>query len=314
VADGRHRHRGVIAGADLGERCLVLALEFLETELLDGVLQAGARSVGPVAHAVEDLGHGLGHQRHVRSGDELVQDPRRDRCGAEAPGDQHLEPALTVDHAGDEAEVVDGRLRPIQLVAGEGDLELAGEGPETGIAEQVLLTPLRVRQHVEGLVRRDAGERVRRHIAHGISAGLAGREPDRIESALQALGVVQFHEMKLDVLPRRDVPETAAEVGGDVGERQQLRNGEQAPGHLDPNHLYVRLTLPVDAAGQPKGPEGVGVDLARFVAPQHLDELVDVGDAGEMVVGLAHALLRSANQITIIRPCLSVFVQPQVNR
>jgi hypothetical protein len=275
--------------ADLREGLEVLRVEGLEAELLHGVLQARPGPVRPVAHAVEELRHGLGDDRQVGLGRELVQRVGVLRGSAETAAREHLEAPLAVADPGDEAQVVDRSLRPVQLVAAEPDLELARELAEARITDQVALHPLGVGQDVEDLVGQQPAEGVRRHVAHRVAAGLAGRQTDLAQAALQGLDLTELHEVELDGLPGGHMSEAPTLGRGHVGEGLELRRREQAPHHLHPNHLHVRLTLAVDPAGQSKRAEGLRVHLAGLVLSQDLDELVDVGHARKVIARLAHA-------------------------
>ena len=88
--------------------------------------------------------------------------------------------------------------------------------------------------------------------------------------------------MKLHVLPRGDVAEAARVAIGDVGERLELRAGQDALRDLDAQHLRVlRLPLAVGAAHQAERAPGVRADLAALETPERVGELVDVGLVGE---------------------------------
>ena len=83
------------------------------------------------------------------------------------------------------------------------------------------------------------------------------------EDAHRGLDVVQLDEMKLDVLPRRDVAEPAREPLADFGQRLELRRGEDALRNLDAQHLHVAgLPLAVGAAHETEHPPLVGRQLA----------------------------------------------------
>ena len=91
----------------------------------------------------------------------------------------------------------------------------------------------------------------------------------------------ELHEVELHVLPRGDVAEAARVFVGDVGERVDLRADEHALRNLDAQHVDVRLALAVGAAREAIDLELIGGQLARFEAAQVIDEVIDVGGAGE---------------------------------
>ena len=96
------------------------------------------------------------------------------------------------------------------------------------------------------------------------------------------LDVVQLHEVKLDVLPRRDVAEAPRILLADVGERAELIGCQDALRDLDAQHLRVGgLPLAVGAAHQAERAPLVGRQLAALVALERRDELVDIGHARE---------------------------------
>ena len=96
------------------------------------------------------------------------------------------------------------------------------------------------------------------------------------------LDVVQLDEMELDVLTRGDVAEAARVALADVGQRVELRAGEDALRNLHAQHLRVfRLTLSVGAAHQPERAPLIGRHLAALVPFERRHELVDVGLARE---------------------------------
>ena len=70
--------------------------------------------------------------------------------------------------------------------------------------------------------------------------------------------------MELDVLAGGDVAEAARVALGDVGQRVELRLGQDALRNLHPQHLRVaRLPLAVGAPQQPERPPFVGPDARR---------------------------------------------------
>ena len=97
--------------------------------------------------------------------------------------------------------------------------------------------------------------------------------------------------MKLDVLPRRDVPEAAREPLADFGERLELRRGEHALRNLDAQHLHVAgLPLAVRAPDEAEHPPLIGRQLAALEFFERGDKLVDVCLAREREAGPAKRL------------------------
>src|SRR5258708_30858427 len=69
-------------------------LRLLDAELLDDELEARARAVGALAEPREDAAHGLRDRQQLLLGQELVEDERVLRHGAETAAHDELEPAL----------------------------------------------------------------------------------------------------------------------------------------------------------------------------------------------------------------------------
>ena len=90
------------------------------------------------------------------------------------------------------------------------------------------------------------------------------------------LDVGQLHEVKLQVLPRGDVPEPARIALGHVGQRVNLRDVHQTLRDLDANHLHVRLPLPVGAAQQAERAPLIRAELAALERFELGDELVNL--------------------------------------
>ena len=84
--------------------------------------------------------------------------------------------------------------------------------------------------------------------------------------------------MKLNVLARGDVPETAREPLADFGQRFELRGGEHALRNLDAQHLHVaRLPLAIRAANEAEHAPLIGRQLTALELLERGDKLIDVG-------------------------------------
>jgi len=141
---------------------------------------------------------------------------------------------------------------------------------------------LGIRRDVEMLVRRHARVRASGDVSHRVAAGLAGRQTGAGEFSHRGLDVVEFHEMKLHVLPGRDVAEPARILLADFRHRVQLGRRQQALRDLDPQHLRIfRLPLSVCAANQPECTPLIRRDFAALVLAEHPDEFVDIGLFGK---------------------------------
>ena len=216
----------------------------------------------------------------------------------EAAGDEH--PEALLDGAvlggagrGDDADVVEHGLAAVGLAAREVDLELAGQALGEGVAQEVLEGGLGPRADVERLVGAGAGEVAAHHVADGVAARLAGREPDRGQQAHDLGDLLELHEVDLEVLAGGDVAPPPRVRLGDVGEHVELLGVDPAVGQLHPDHLVVAaLALAVDAVVEAEDAEDVVADVAGEVALEHRLELGDVGGLAEIDLPLfEHAAL-----------------------
>src|SRR5262249_25221646 len=133
-----------------------------------------------VAEALEDA------QDRLRDRENLVRGQEREELAPAAGQDRGAAPDRDLEAAarasvraldtGAEADVVDGGLRGVLGAALEGDLELAGQRGREGMAEEKARERLGVGRHVERLLGGNSGPRAGRDVAHGVAAGLAGRE------------------------------------------------------------------------------------------------------------------------------------------
>ena len=109
-------------------------------------------------------------------------------------------------------------------------LNLRGRRARERVTQEVAHERLRVRRDVEGRARAHLGQLARRHVAYRVAAGLARRQPHVVEAAHDAVSRLgHLHEVELDVLPRRDVPEAARVLVGHVGEGVAAGPGPRMP-------------------------------------------------------------------------------------
>ena len=121
---------------------------------------------------------------------------------------------------------------------------------------------------------------------------------------MAGFGVVKLDEMKLHVLPRGDVTETARVSLADVGQRLELLARQNALRNLHAQHLRVLgLPLTVGAAHEPERAPLIGRHLTPFVALERRHELVDVGLAGKgqprSTVGFCIVSCRHASSLCV---------------
>ncbi len=184
----------------------------------------------------------LRHDREPAAGDD-----------AEALG---WRPVYVAD-LGDEAEVVDLRVRLVHGTAGEGDLELARQQLRKLVAHEVAHESAGVRRDVEGLVGAHASPGVACHVAHRVSTRFAGGEPYLRHHPKRLAGAGQRDVVQLHVLARGDVAlAQRSELLGDAAERVELIRGHAAERQLHADHLPVRLALAVDPLLEAESDEG----------------------------------------------------------
>ena len=196
--------------ANLLERAAVRVEPRLPAHALDQELQAVPLLMLVVAEISEHAQHGVGDIVDFIGRDEVVKDragAAENRCSS---ADRDAEAARTFARlCRSESQIVDARLVVVVGAAFETDLELARQFRAERMPQQIASQCLCIRSDVEKLVGGDTGEGAGGDIAHRVAAGLAGRETRFGEPPHRGLDVVQPHEMKLHVLPRRDVPEAA---------------------------------------------------------------------------------------------------------
>ncbi len=270
-------------GAARRQFFLVFLVPLLPADRLDQELHAVALLVLVVAHPVEHTEHGFRNTAGLADGQEFVEHARRFAHDGRAAAGEDPEPALPVrPELREKSEVVDRRRDVILRASLEGDLELARQRGRQPVPEEKSRERFRVRGDVEPLVLRDAGIGTRGDVAHRVAARLPRRQPGVGEAPHGRFGVVQLHEMKLNVLARGDVPESPRVFLADVGKREQLIACQDALRHFDAEHLGVGgLTLAVRAADETEGTPLIRRHLAALVLLECLDELLDVGLAGK---------------------------------
>ena len=135
----------------------------------------------------------------------------------------------------------------------------------------------RIRGDVEQLALQRARPRVTGHVAHRVAASLAAREAGVAELADQLRRVGERHVVHLDVLARGDVALAQRHVLLDhIREGVELVRRDATEGQLHPDHLHVRLALPVDALLQAELDELVALELTLEEARRLGVEVVEL--------------------------------------
>ena len=172
------------------------------------------------------------------------------RVGPEAAADEHAEAAhllaVFISYLRVEANVMDWREAAAGTSA-EADLEFARQVLRERVAQQIIRNGTAVGGHVEGLAR--AGSRLVAggDVADRVAAGLAGGEAVLGQNP-HALGhVLNFDEMKLDILPGGHVQDAVGVFVGEVGQAFELVRCEAALRQLGAHHLLVVLALAINS-------------------------------------------------------------------
>ncbi|MCG3143697.1 MAG: hypothetical protein HONDAALG_01059 [Gammaproteobacteria bacterium] len=132
------------------------------------------------------------------------------------------------------------------------DLEFAAHVLVELVAHEVAKQRLRVWINVEGFGVRNPGAVTGRDVAHSVAAGFARRDAHFGQFAHQRRRVLKQQVVKLRILARREVDETAGVTVGGVGQSRQLVGGQVSAGNLDALHLDALLPLGVSAELQPQ--------------------------------------------------------------
>jgi hypothetical protein len=163
----------------------------------------------------------------------------------------------------------------ILRAAFERDLEFARQRRAERMPKQVSRERLCIGRHIEQFVTRHAGIRARHDVPDRVAAGFARGQTRVGEMPHRQLDVVQPHEVKLHVLPGRDVPEAPGIPLGNIRQRIQLFAIQYALGNLHPKHLRIfSLALAIGATNEPEPAPRFGIDFATLEAAEGLDKLV----------------------------------------
>src|SRR6185312_16665929 len=129
---------------------------------------------------------------------------------------------------GGQGDIVDLRVGAPERAAGGGDLELARQVYEFGIAGEAACELLGQRAGIDQLMSVKTGERAAGDVAHHIAAGALGAESDLVERLLDLNNALQSEPVELDVLAGGDVGEVVGVLLRQLADEPQLLRGEQA--------------------------------------------------------------------------------------
>ena len=204
-------------------------------------LKRARAAILALAEARKNAAHRLGDGKELFFGKELVEDLGRLRHRAESSADHELESSLRFaaheTRASDRSEVVEiGQSARVLFAARERHLELPAEVLGVVVAEEEEREGVGVRRHVEPLVLAYAGVGASGDVANRIAARFARGDADGSEPPVHVRRVFDVHEVKLDVLPGRDVEDPIGVFLGDFRQDVELVGRYASVGNLDPLH------------------------------------------------------------------------------
>ena len=115
-------------------------------------------------------------------------------------------------------------------------LEFSSEVLTVGMTEQELRERIGIRCYVERLVGTDAHEWAARNVADGVATRLACRDSRCCQSPHDSRRIFDVNEMKLKILPRRDVCDTIRILFRQLGHHLELLRVHAAKRDLDALH------------------------------------------------------------------------------
>ena len=203
------------------------------------------------AQAREHAGHGLCHRKQFFHWHEFGKHLGLIRHRPQAAADKQLKPTLAIPDLGQRAHIVhiDQPTR-LTFAARERDFEFPPKILRIRMAKQEARQRLGIRRHVKRLRSTDPRDRAGSHVADGVAARFAGRDPDRRQPAHAGRGVLDVDEMQLKVLPGGDVQNTIGIFFGNIRQDLQLFGGDAAKRNLDALHPR-RIPRGVRPFGQP---------------------------------------------------------------
>ena len=216
-------------------------LEFLDPQILNQELDARAAAILLFAQARENAGDRLRQRQQFFRRNKRVEQLRLIRDGAEPAADGHFKAALLLSvfdlRDGDHAHVVHARESAGMLrAAAEGRLEFPSEILGVRMAHQEFGQGAGVGRDVELFIRADARVGASRHVAHGISAGLARGDVRGGQAAHHAGRILDVDVVKLEILPRGHVRDAVGILLGQVRQRLELPRVQSSRGNLDALH------------------------------------------------------------------------------
>ena len=213
--------------------------------------------------------------------DEFLDHDRLARLVPQPTGspDHKAVPAVFVDR--NYAAIVQQGLRAIRLAGRETDLEFARQLLVQRIAQEMLHHAIQMLRHIDVFTRAYAGQAASRNIAHRIAARLARGHANLGQAAHRSGCAVERNIMNLYGLACGDMRNAPLRVGsGDVRNRIQLLRRQTPAGHLDAQHVQIRLPLAIHAMLQTRRSQAIQVHAAFVESLNDLFETVNFFQVG----------------------------------
>ena len=228
----------------VAELCFDELEEFLHSDFVDDIFQAGLETVGPVAGIDEDPHDRVGDFGGVRR----LDDDAGFLGEILVPGD--AADAETKPHAGLDAEAI------LHLNSGEGDVvgvfqhrdlaraverdvELARQAVKRAVVENMKMPFARIFAGVDQFLRIDTRRRRARDVADVVGAGTARAQAEILNALDQRDRVLRRNFTDLKIGAGRDMAKRTAQPLGEIGKSGELPVLENAVGNAQPAHVGV---------------------------------------------------------------------------
>src|SRR6202158_235015 len=188
---------------------------------------------------------------------ESVQANAEVRISRETPGHAHREsdliPVQALSRDRSKSDIIDLRIRAPRTATGDGNLKLARQIVELGIAAKLPIQLQRQRRSIAVLMRVKTRQRASRNIPRHVAARVGGRKPHAPKRLKNFRQRFDRHPMELHVLAHRNIRNAAGMALGEVGDGARLLTAQETVGNSDAHHKERRrfafAILAADHAG-----------------------------------------------------------------
>jgi hypothetical protein len=147
------------------------------------------------------------------------------------------------------------RAISIVLASRKRNLELARQIMKIRMPQQIPRHAQSIGRHVERFPRANTRHRASRNVPHRIPASLSRSESRIGKQPHRRADIFQFHKMKLNVFPCREVPTPRRILIRNIRQYAKLRRLQHTRRDLHAQHLETRLPLPIRSMLQAKRPK-----------------------------------------------------------